>query len=182
MNSHHLDKRYLAIGMVAAVLCFSLVLWSVPVSATPPSGLTGEPIASGQLPEPIQAKFKDHHGGFGVGTEVSTVSLIKFTLQPGGSFGWHRHGGPVWAIIAEGTLSIYDSDDPTCTPHLYTAGSSLLDAGDHTHLGVNETDEPVEIYATFMLPEGGLTRIDAEDPGVCNFAVSLSRIRPHLRD
>jgi hypothetical protein len=152
---------------LAGVVIISLLLLAMPVSATPPSGLTGEPIASGILPEAVRAKFKTGEGGFTDGTNVNDILLVKYTLEPGGTFGWHQHAGPVWAIITSGTLSIYDGDDSTCTPHFYGAGNALLDEGTHTHLGVNETNEPVEIYATFMLPEGGVTRVDAEDPGIC---------------
>jgi quercetin dioxygenase-like cupin family protein len=99
---------------------------------------------------------------------VTNLVMIKFAVEPGGTFGWHQHGGPVWAIVTSGTLTIYSSDDPSCTPHYYPAGTAFLDPGDHTHRGVNETGQPVEVYTTFMLPAGGLTRIDAPDPGVCN--------------
>ena len=162
------NKRNIIVLVLVGVVIFSLLLLAKPVTATPPSGLTGEPIASGILPEVIRAKFKASEGGFTDGTGVKNIVLVKFTLEPGGTFGWHQHSGPVWAIIASGTLSIYDGDDSTCTPHFYEAGSALLDEGTHTYLGINETNEPVEIYATFMLPEGGAPRLDAEDPGLCN--------------
>jgi hypothetical protein len=162
------NKRNIIALVLAGVVIFSLLLLAMPVSATPPSGLTGEPIAGGILPEVVRAKFKTGEGGFTAGTDVMDIRLVKFTLEPGGTFGWHQHSGPVWAIITSGTLSIYDGDDSTCTPHFYEAGSALLDIGSHTHLGINETNDPVEIYATFMLPEGGLPRLDAEDPGLCN--------------
>ena len=168
MRKSRMNKPNLVMSALAVLLGLNLLLMALPVSATPPSGLTGEPISSGELPEAVRAMFKIGKHGFNRPTNVSTISLVKFTLEPGGTFGWHRHGGPVWAIVASGELTIYDGDDQTCTPHLYPAGSALLDSGDHTHLGINETDELVEIYATFMLPEGGAPRIDAEDPGVCN--------------
>jgi hypothetical protein len=160
------NKHMVFVFVLASVIIVSLL--STPVSATPPSGLHPEPVASGVLPEKVRAKFKAGEGGFTDGTDLKNIMLYKYTLDPGGTFGWHQHAGPVWAIITSGILSIYDGDDSTCTPHFYGAGSALLDEGTHTHLGVNETDEPVEIYATFMLPEGGEPRLDAEDPGVCN--------------
>ena len=162
------NKRNIIILALAGVAIFSLLLLAIPVSATPPSGLHPETVARGVLPEIVRAKFKAGEGGFTDGTDVKNIMLVKFTLAPGGTFGWHQHGGPVWAIIASGTLSIYAGDDSTCTPRIYEAGNALLDMGSHTHTAINETDEPVEIYATFMLPEGGEARLDAEDPGVCN--------------
>ncbi len=154
------------------VVCAFVLLVGVALvgtaAATPGSGIASTPVAAGNLPEPIHAKFKEQGGGYGRGAEVSRISVVKFTLEPGGTFGWHQHGGPVWAVVSSGTLTMYDGDEATCTPRFFPAGSALLDAGNHTHIGVNEGDEPVEIYATFMLPEGAQPRIDAPDPGVCS--------------
>ena len=162
------NKQSIGILVLAGLVIFSLLLFARPAAATPPIGLTGVPVASGVLPEVIRAKFKAGENGFTDGTDVKNIVMVKFTLDPGGTFGWHRHGGPVWAIVTSGTLTIYSGDDPNCTPQVYGVGSAFLDPGDHTHVGKNETGDPVEVYATFMLPEGGQTRIDAPDPGLCD--------------
>jgi quercetin dioxygenase-like cupin family protein len=167
MKGLQLNKRNISMMVLLGLVLFSLHLLATPAAATPPSGLSAEPVASGVLPEAIRVKLKDGEGGFGAGTAVRNIVMVKYTLEPGGTFGWHEHGGPVWAVVKSGTLSIYDGDDPTCTPQVYAAGNGFLDPGDHVHLGINETSEPVEVYVTFMLPEGGLTRIDAADPGIC---------------
>jgi hypothetical protein len=125
-------------------------------------------VAGGNLPQVVRVKVKTDEGGFTDGTDVTQVKLVRFSLEPGGTFGWHRHGGPVWVFVTSGLLSIYDGDDPTCTPQVYGVGSPFLDPGDHTHIGRNETGAPVEIYAAFMLPAGGETRIDAPNPGPCD--------------
>jgi quercetin dioxygenase-like cupin family protein len=164
MKAYQLNKTMLGLIVLAGLVIFSLIV--SPVAATPSSGLTAEPVASGNLHEAVRLKFKDGEGGFGVGTDVKTIMVVKYTLAPGGTFGWHQHSGPVWAVVKSGTFSIYN--DETCTPMIYPAGSVLLDPGNHTHMGINETSEPVEIYATFMLPEGGLPRLDAPDPNICN--------------
>lgn len=168
MKDVHANKRNIRVFVMAGLVIISLLLFAMPAAATPPSGLTAEPVASGALQEVIRAKFKDGVGGFGDGTYVKNIVMVKYTLAPGGTFGWHQHGGPVWAVVKSGTLSIYDGDDPTCTPQIYGAGEGFLDPGNRVHLGANETSEPVVVYVTFMLPDGGLPRIDAEDPGVCN--------------
>ena len=161
-------KQKVALLGMAGLLLLSLLLLTGTASATLPSGVIGVPVASGALPEMVRAKFMGDDNGFTNGTYVTKIVLVRFSVEPGGTFGWHQHGGPVWAIVKTGTLTIYSGDDPTCTPQVYEAGSAFLDPGDHTHLGINETNEPVEIYATFMLPEGGQTRLDAPDPGLCN--------------
>jgi len=161
-------KRIALLAGVALALLLTSSFVAGTAMATPGNGVTGTPVASGALPEPVRVKFKDE-AGFGEGVEVSSITTIKYTVQPGGYFGWHQHGGPVWAVIASGTLTLYDGGDPSCTGQPYPAGSAFLDSGNHTHNARNETDQIVEVYATFMLPAGGPLRVDMPNPGVCPF-------------
>jgi quercetin dioxygenase-like cupin family protein len=167
MKALRLNKRNITILSLVGLVLLSLLLLTGTATATQSDGVSSVLVARGILPEVVRAKFMNGEGGFTNGTEVADVRLVRFSVVPGGTFGWHRHGGPVWAIVTSGTLTIYSGDDPSCTPQLYGAGSAFLDPGDHTHIGTNETSDPVEIYATFMLPEGGEPRLDAPDPGVC---------------
>lgn len=168
MKELRMNKRNISVLVVAGLVIISLLLLAMPTAASPPSGVTGEPIASGALKDVIRAKFKEGEGGFGAGTDVKNIIMAKYTVDPGGTFGWHQHAGPVWAVVYSGALSIYDANDPTCTPQVYEAGDGFLDPGNRFHIGTNETNEPAVVYVTFMLPEGGLPRIDVEDPGFCN--------------
>jgi quercetin dioxygenase-like cupin family protein len=152
----------------AAALLFVSSFTAGTALATPGSGVSQTPVASGVLPETVRMKLKDE-AGFGDGLEVSNVSIVKNIIAPGGYFGWHQHGGPSWIVVTQGTLTFYDGDDPTCTGHLVSAGNAYLDMGDHTHNARNETNAPVENYVIRMLPAGGITRIDMPDPGVCPF-------------
>jgi quercetin dioxygenase-like cupin family protein len=136
-----------------------------------PEGLTSEPIVAGELPATFNAIFvnKGPGGLFNqTRSDVNQIHVIKFTLEPGGHFGWHQHGGPVWAVVAEGTLTYYESDRD-CTATEFAAGSAFMDPGDVTHTARNETGDNVVIIATFMLPAGGPHYIPAPDPGYCNF-------------
>jgi len=164
-----LRPRYVFVAALLAALLASAV-WTVrSVQATPPSGLTATPLASGNLPAPVRLALKSGQPGHPVTASVSQIMMVKYTVEPGGTFGWHQHGGPVWAIVASGTLTLYDGDDPACRPHVHAAPSSLLDEGTHTHIARNEGSVPVEVYATFMLPAGGQPRIDVPAPGHCPF-------------
>lgn len=170
MKKYQFNKQTIARLIFAGLIVFGLIIFSLiasPVAATPASGLTAEPVASGVLTDAIRLKFKGN-GGFADGTDVQEIRVVKYTLVPGGTFGWHQHGGPVWAVVVSGTFTIYDGDDKTCTPQVFTAGSAFLDEGDHTHIGINESTAPVEIYAIFMLPKDGSPRLDAADPKICN--------------
>lgn len=159
--------------LAAGVLCGVLAATFAPIpqaQATPGSGVTARPIATGSLPEPVRMKLKaEAEGGFGAGTPAEDIAVVEFTVAPGGYFGWHVHGGPVWVVVEQGTLTLYDGDDASCTGTAYPEGSALLDAGNHVHNARNETGADVVIYATFLLPEGGQLRVDAPDPGVCPF-------------
>src|SRR5687768_2325803 len=126
--------------IVTVLICSALVLIALLVTssltpgtamATPPSGVSQTPVASGMLHEPISVKFKDEHGGFGDGLDVSNIAIVKNIVQPGGYFGWHQHSGPSWIVVTQGTLTFYSGDDPTCTGHTVAAGSAFFDPGDH---------------------------------------------------
>jgi quercetin dioxygenase-like cupin family protein len=158
-------RSILVIFTLLLVVIGSLSLAS-PSRATPGSGVTAEQITSGDLSSPVQASFKD---GSKVKTDVSRIVMTKYTVTPGGYFGWHQHSGPVWVVVASGTLTYYGEDDPSCTGIAYAAGSTFMDSGNHTHNARNEGSENVVIYATFQLPEGGAVRIDVPDPGNCDF-------------
>jgi hypothetical protein len=166
-------KQIRVLLLPTSLICCTLILGLTPVRqawATPGAGVIPEFVTAGNLPAPVRAKLKaSGFGGFEDGTAVTQIAVYKFTIEPGGYFGWHRHGGPVWVVVDAGMLTIYDSDDPTCTGTSYASGSAFLDVGDHVHNAWNEGDDDVVVYGTFMLPTGGLIRIDATDPGVCPF-------------
>lgn len=166
-------KQFRILSVPSALFCCVLVFGAAPVRqawATPGAGVVPELLTAGNLPAPVRAKLKaDGYGGFEAGTGVAQIAVYKFTIEPGGYFGWHRHGGPVWVVVDAGMLTIYDADDPDCSGTDYAPGSAFLDVGDHVHNAWNEGEEDVVVYGTFMLPAGGLIRVDASDPGVCPF-------------
>lgn len=177
-----LNKRGLlvaTVGLLAIVL--SAVVFAHTTSATPSDGVSGTPIASGQLQEPISTSLLPVIAESGAGedqasheeqgeshasdsVDVAQISVVKYEVEPGGVFGWHQHGGPIWVVITSGELTLYDED---CATVRQSAGSAFLDSGSHLHNARNEGDEAVEIYATFMLPEDGDPRIDLAEPSGC---------------
>lgn len=172
-NNAHPGKQAPMLVLPVTLSCCVLILGLVPADqaqATPGAGVVPELVTVGNLPEAVRTKLKaSGFGGFEDGTDVTQIAVYKFTVEPGGYFGWHRHGGPVWVVVDAGMLTIYDSDDPTCTGINHAPGSAFLDVGDHVHNAWNEGDDDVVVYGTFMLPTGGLIRVDAADPGVCPF-------------
>jgi quercetin dioxygenase-like cupin family protein len=100
----------------------------------------------------------------------SDVYVVSNTVVPGGHSGWHTHPGPSLITVKAGTATFYDGDDPTCTPHVYPAGTGAIDLGDgHVHILRNEGTVDLVVIAVQILPAGAPRRIDAPDPGNCNF-------------
>jgi len=96
--------------------------------------------------------------------------IVNNDWQPGGTTGWHTHPGPTLIIVTVGTITHYDGDDPTCTPHVYTAGMTFVDRGGrHVHIVRNETDADAQVVAFRLVPTAQAPRIDAPDPGNCPF-------------
>ncbi len=89
------------------------------------------------------------------------------------STGWHTHPGPSLVIVTQGSVTAYDGDDPTCTPHVYTANTannSFIDPGDgHVHILRDESGTPAQTIAVQLIPTGAQRRQDASAPGNCPF-------------
>lgn len=101
---------------------------------------------------------------------LSDVYVQSNVWQPGGTTGWHTHPGHSLIIVTEGTLTVYDGDDPTCEPAVYTVGMGFVDpGGGHVHIIRNEGDVPAGTIAVQLIPDGAVRRIDAPDPGNCPF-------------
>jgi hypothetical protein len=72
--------------------------------------------------------------------------------------------------VKSGTATVYDGDDPSCTPTAYPAGTGFIDRGDgHVHMVRNEGSVQLETVAFQIIPAGADRRIDAPDPGYCPF-------------
>ena len=156
------------LALMALVALFATV-----AVATPGAGIvSGTVFARAIFADPTDLKFKINGGS----QEVIHVNNARETvvqqiiIAPGGTTGWHSHPGPVVVLIKSGTMSFYDSEDPTCTARIYSAGQSFVDSGQgHVHIARNEGAVNVELWATYFdVPPGGAFRIDAANPGTCS--------------
>jgi hypothetical protein len=101
---------------------------------------------------------------------LSDLYVQSNVWQPGGTTGWHTHLGHSLITVTAGTLTEYDGHDPNCTPHVYTAGMGFVDpAAGHVHIVRNEGTVVAQAIAVQLIPSGQPRRIDAPDPGNCNF-------------
>lgn len=103
------------------------------------------------------------------GKPAFDIAIQTIDFAPGAQSGWHRHPGPVFIQVVSGTMTFYESDDPTCTPIVRTAGQGFLDKGDDAHIARNETTSPSQNVVTYFAPPGVALRIDADRPGNCPF-------------
>jgi len=100
----------------------------------------------------------------------SDVYVVSNKLAPGGHTGWHSHPGPSLITVKSGTVTNYSSDDPTCTPQVYSAGMSFVElGGDHAHMLRNAGNVEAETIAVQILPADASRRIDAPAMGNCGF-------------
>jgi hypothetical protein len=100
----------------------------------------------------------------------SDVYVQSNVWQPGGTTGWHSHPGHSLIIVTAGTVTDYEGDDPSCTPHVYTVGQGFVDGGgDHVHMIRNEGNVEARTYAVQLIPAGAVRRIDKPRPDNCPF-------------
>ena len=97
------------------------------------------------------------------------VAMQQINFPAGSQSTWHTHPGPVFIIVSQGTMTFYESDDPTCTPEVKTAGQGFLDKGEHAHMARNESGAPAQTVVTYLVPQGATLRSDHPSPGNCPF-------------
>ena len=97
------------------------------------------------------------------------VAMQQINFPVGSQSTWHTHPGPVFIIVSQGTMTFYESDDPTCTPEVKTAGQGFLDKGEHAHIARNESGAPAQTVVTYLVPQGATLRHDEPNPGNCPF-------------
>ncbi len=95
--------------------------------------------------------------------------LREITIEPGGSTGWHWHGGTVFGVVRQGTLTHNRAD---CSlDGIYGPGDPMTEPGgpEHAHIGRNLGSTPVVLEAVYLLPIDAPFFEDAPDPG-CGYA------------
>lgn len=75
------------------------------------------------------------------------VSIVKVTLPPGKSTGWHKHFFPVFAYVLQGTLTVEVENKNTMR---FPVNSSFSEVINTLHNGVNNGNEDVVLIAFFM--------------------------------
>jgi hypothetical protein len=164
-------KRKKRMILLTAVASVSVMAIFVAITmASPGSGITGTLLARGTYPaydlktdpkSPIDFKAK-------TGDQTDVV-VQQHDYAPGATTGWHSHPGPVFITVTAGQLTFYERDDPTCTPHVVSAGHGYVDTG-MGHIGFNNTNTSAQDVTVAIAPVGAPFRTELDAPGpYCNF-------------
>jgi quercetin dioxygenase-like cupin family protein len=125
-----------------------------PIPPATPSAVSSELLARGAAGE---FRIRDEEAGVRLGaTEPTDVAMVRATLAPRSSTGWHGHGGPSMVIVASGTLRMIEpghEHDDGCTDHAFEAGTAFAHPSG-THDFANDGDDPVVFYLVYFVPEG----------------------------
>lgn len=84
------------------------------------------------------------------------VSMLKITMPPGSSTGWHKHEIPLFAYIIQGTLTVNRKDQD---PKTFKAGEAVAEMIDIYHEGVNNGLEDVILIACYLGGDGKVLAI-----------------------
>ena len=135
-------------ALCALVLVFTVS--AIPAWASPAVGVTPTLIGRATY-EPFKVETDSL-----VDIEVKAKSHVDMVVRThdyaaGGSTGWHTHPGPVFISVLRGQVTFYEADDPTCTPHVVSAGQGYVDTG-RGHYGKNETNELAKDVTVILAP------------------------------
>jgi cupin domain len=176
-------KKLTWVVLLSAVIAVT-TLYTGKVLATPSSGFTGTTLSLGRFgemdvfnqftPPPntsnIWLSWQKTKGSSDVYVQSNVWQPVNLTTGAVASTGWHSHPGHSLITVTAGTVTVYEGDDPNCTPHVYTTGMGFVDpGGDHVHIIRNEGTVAASTIAVQLIPAGGTRRIDAPAPGNCPF-------------
>ena len=145
--------------LITVVLLGALATTAVALAAGGPP-ITEKVLGAASVAHPYSVQVK----------HKADVVVAKAAVPPGASFGWHSHRASVVAIVTSGTLSLYDSADPSCTAQRISAGHGFTEQAGHVHLARNEGRKPVVVLVTYLgLKHGVNPDVPAASPGNCPF-------------
>lgn len=168
--------------LVLALAAIGAAVYVGTVLATPGSGFGGHTLATatyGDIFSHVHSKIPAQWNELIKTEGRSDLYVQENTWDPATcngcipTTGWHTHPGPSFVIVTQGSVTTYEGDDPSCTPHVYTANTdhnAFIDpGGGHVHNIRDETGQIAKTIAVQLIPAGATRRQDAPDPGNCNF-------------
>ncbi|MGX5681090.1 cupin domain-containing protein [Schumannella luteola] len=125
-------------------------------SSAPTPADTASPTPEASAPPVSVAELAEGDRVDGVDVSVpgpTQVNYREITIKPGAGTGLHCHYGQLIAVVAQGELTHYADIYPDGV-HVYSAGESIVEGAEYVHEGVNEGDEDVVLWVTYITPEG----------------------------
>jgi quercetin dioxygenase-like cupin family protein len=153
-----------AVGVAVLALIVGAAL------AIQPSGDTATPVTATPLTRATLGEFGAKNGNIQVKSlqQSADMAIVKVTIEPGGSTGWHHHPGVVLVSVGSGTVTEYD---PECHKSVIQAGKGFVESNGEVHIVHNEGNADAVLYVTFIVPTetppDGLTIADPQ-PKDCN--------------
>jgi hypothetical protein len=97
------------------------------------------------------------------------VVVRRHDYAVGSTTGWHSHPGPVAITVTQRHLTYYEYDDPSCAPHVVSAGQGSSTTGAVTSCGTSP-GLPAQDVSVIIAPVGGAFRGERAAPGpYCGF-------------
>lgn len=87
------------------------------------------------------------------------VTMLKITIPPGKSTGWHKHNIPVFAYVVKGTLTVELEDHREMK---FKEESTFAEMRDTYHNGKNMEDSDLVLIAIYMGGKGQKLSIPKE--------------------
>ena len=156
--------------MKGRIVLLLAALAAVPVvvigmaEATPPMGMSVEVLARGTTPDEhllaVRGTLPNRLARPWRGTYKTPwdVATFRTTLPPGAHSGWHRHPGPGFMVVIQGTVTHYAND---CTKKTYSRGQAFMEVPGLVNLLRNDGSEPAVLLGSFVVPSTATLRIDA---------------------
>lgn len=79
------------------------------------------------------------------------VTMLKITIPPGKSTGWHKHNIPVFAYVVKGTLTVELEDHRVIQ---FKEESTFAEMRETYHNGTNMEDSDLVLIAIYMGGKG----------------------------
>jgi quercetin dioxygenase-like cupin family protein len=158
-RTRHIRLLLAAIAVAAVSATGATVFMTWPAAASRGAGVTATIVARGTTNDRVHLEANG----------ATELVYQRVTIQPGGFTGWHYHPGPVLAVVESGTLTHYDDH---CRANTYLTGEAFEeDPGPgHVHMGANLSGTPVVLDVTYVVPAGGLLRVEAQAPSCATAA------------
>jgi hypothetical protein len=167
------DRMVKGIGVAALLVCAA---YASVASAEPAQGVTPRLLSLGTY-DAFHVQSERGQPFVFKATAAPAVDLVvrEHTYAAGSTTGWHTHPGPVFITVIEGTLTVYEWGDPTCTPTHIDADpntpypNAYVDSG-HGHVARNESGAPAVDMTVIVAPVGASFRSDLPaDQSPCGF-------------